>query len=63
MAQIDAEYKRKADLIQQAKAEWTKQQLPPEKKTASGNIITDPNDSRFDLEAYLNQVAADQTKK
>lgn len=27
-----------------------------------GSVITDPNDSRFDLEAYLKQLAADDKK-
>ncbi|KAI9855092.1 MAG: hypothetical protein M1824_006300 [Vezdaea acicularis] len=58
-AQIDRDYAHKQSLIQQAKAEWTKKTMPAEKKTEGGGIITDPNDSRFDLEAYLNMKAAE----
>ncbi|KAI9852628.1 MAG: hypothetical protein M1838_000076 [Thelocarpon superellum] len=61
-AQINREYQRKESLIQQAKAEYAKQRLPADKKTASGGIITDPNDSRFDLEAYLTVQMADEAK-
>ncbi|KAH6670491.1 putative ATP synthase subunit E, mitochondrial [Halenospora varia] len=56
---IDREYEHKQKLIQQAKAEYAKSKLPAGAKTADGGIITDPNDSRFDLEAYLNVVAAE----
>jgi len=57
-----AEYHRKEALIMQAKAEWTKKNLPADKKTASGDVISDPNDSRFDLEAFLQQLAAQDAK-
>ncbi|PWW79247.1 hypothetical protein C7212DRAFT_304135 [Tuber magnatum] len=53
------EYHRKEKLIMQAKAEWAKKHLPAGGATASDGLITDPNDSRFDLEAYLQQLAAD----
>ncbi|OJJ46266.1 hypothetical protein ASPZODRAFT_133296 [Penicilliopsis zonata CBS 506.65] len=52
-AEIDREYHRQEQLIQQAKAEWKKKTSPPEAKTADSGIITDPEDSRFDLEAFL----------
>jgi len=45
----------------QAKAEWAKKHSA-DKTTASGGLITDPNDSRFDLEAYLQQLAVDDKK-
>lgn len=35
-AKIDREYQHKESLIQQAKAEWLKKTLPPEKKTETG---------------------------
>ncbi|KIW64894.1 hypothetical protein PV04_07198 [Phialophora macrospora] len=54
-----AEYDHKAELISKAKAEWAKKNLPPQSKTASGDIITDPNDKNFDLEAYLTKLQAE----
>ncbi|RDW84402.1 hypothetical protein BP6252_01992 [Coleophoma cylindrospora] len=57
LAAIDREYKHKQSLIEQAKAEYAKKNLPAETKTTGGDLITDPMDSRFDLEAYLNSLA------
>ncbi|KAL9623171.1 MAG: hypothetical protein Q9160_002486 [Pyrenula sp. 1 TL-2023] len=59
LAQLDHEYHQKESLIAKAKAEYVKKQLPPEKKTAGGGIITDPMDPKFDLEAYLQIKEAD----
>ncbi|CAG8982511.1 hypothetical protein HYALB_00002291 [Hymenoscyphus albidus] len=59
LAAIDREYKHKQKLIDQAKAEYTKKNLPAGAKTGEGDIIRDPEDSRFDLEALLNAVAAE----
>ncbi|KAN0072310.1 ATP synthase E chain domain containing protein [Elaphomyces granulatus] len=61
-AEIDREYKRKESLIEQAKTEWKKKTMPPETKSGSTGIITDPEDSRFDLEAYLKLKAGDTAK-
>ncbi|KAI9845914.1 MAG: hypothetical protein M1837_004450 [Sclerophora amabilis] len=61
-AQVDRDYEHKQDLIAQAKAAWVKKSMPPEKKTEGGDIITDPNDSKFDLEAYLTMKMADEVK-
>ncbi|KAI9769649.1 MAG: hypothetical protein M1840_003886 [Geoglossum simile] len=63
VAKMDREYERKENLIARAKAAWSQKSLSPEKKTAGGDIITDPNDSRFDLEAYLTVAMADEAKK
>ena len=69
-------------MIAQAKAEYVKKTLPPEKKGASGDsmsddsnlsnvsgnvltirtVITEPNDSRFDLEAFLTMKMAEEAK-
>ncbi|KAI9809037.1 MAG: hypothetical protein M1825_002326 [Sarcosagium campestre] len=62
VAQIDRDYERRTSLIQKAKAAYIQKTLPPEKKTASGDIITDPNDAKFDLEAYLTMKMADEAK-
>ncbi|KAF2208844.1 hypothetical protein CERZMDRAFT_114360 [Cercospora zeae-maydis SCOH1-5] len=48
-----AEYDRKANLIQQAKAKFAEQNSP---RTGDG-VITNPEDPKFDLEAYLQKVA------
>ncbi|KAF8467765.1 ATP synthase E chain-domain-containing protein [Kalaharituber pfeilii] len=50
-----AEYAHKEALIRQAKAEWANRHSP---KSTSG-VITDPNDSRFDLEAFLKSIEAE----
>ena len=36
MHEIDAEYEQKSVLIQKAKAEWTKRNMPKESKTEGG---------------------------
>ncbi|EAW20096.1 ATP synthase subunit e [Aspergillus novofumigatus IBT 16806] len=57
-AEADREYARKERLIQQAKAEWKKKTAPKDTKAESG-VITDPEDSRFDLEAFLKMKAGE----
>ncbi|OCL12071.1 hypothetical protein AOQ84DRAFT_312823 [Glonium stellatum] len=56
---INRDYKHKEELITKAKAEWKKKTMPAESKTASGGIVTDPNDPKFDLEAFLTMKAAE----
>ncbi|KAI9879474.1 MAG: hypothetical protein M1830_008433 [Pleopsidium flavum] len=60
--EINRDYEHKESLIQKAKAEYTKKTMPSQSKTAGGNVITDPNDSNFDLEAYLTMKTADEAK-
>ncbi|KAL9069527.1 MAG: hypothetical protein Q9161_005445 [Pseudevernia consocians] len=48
MAHIDREFENQASLVAKAKAEWAKKTMPKE-----GGVISDPNDPKFDLEAYL----------
>ncbi|KAA6409657.1 MAG: ATP synthase subunit mitochondrial [Lasallia pustulata] len=60
--EINRSYQQKENLIQKAKAEWTKKTMPAESKTEGGGVISDPNDSRFDLEAYLTMKMADEAK-
>jgi len=107
LAAINREYEHKQSLIEKAKAEYSKKNLPPSAKTEGEDstfdpllsrfyplailgpkeflgsaiwpkrheiveegvvlniangvwiVISDPNDSKFDLEAYLNKVAAE----
>ncbi|CZR54242.1 related to F1F0-ATP synthase subunit E [Phialocephala subalpina] len=59
LAAIDREYQHKQSLIEKAKAEYSKKNMPASAKTEGGDVIRDPNDSRFDLEAYLKVVAAE----
>ncbi|CRG92161.1 hypothetical protein PISL3812_09217 [Talaromyces islandicus] len=56
-AEKDREYKHKESLIQQAKAEWLRKNPPPPKPTG---LVTDPEDPRFDLEAFLVAKAAEK---
>ncbi|KAI9819490.1 MAG: hypothetical protein M1827_006938 [Pycnora praestabilis] len=63
IAHLNQEYERKANLISQAKAEYTKSRMPAEKKTEGGGVISDPDDKNFDLEAYLTMKMADESKK
>ncbi|KAG4432708.1 hypothetical protein IFR05_011808 [Cadophora sp. M221] len=58
LAAINREYERKESLINQAKAEFSKKNAPAKPSTGSGGIISDPNDSRFDLEALLTSLDA-----
>ncbi|CCJ28501.1 unnamed protein product [Pneumocystis jirovecii] len=44
-------YKRKEDIIREAQMEYTKLYMP-----SKTNILTDPDDPKFDLEAYLNSL-------
>ncbi|MCJ1351591.1 MAG: hypothetical protein MMC33_001575 [Icmadophila ericetorum] len=60
--ETNREYAAKQNLIAKAKAEWTKKNLPADKKTSGGGVITDPMDPKFDLEAYLNLKMADEAK-
>ncbi|KAH8433662.1 F1F0 ATP synthase subunit e, mitochondrial [Aspergillus melleus] len=56
-AEADREYARQERLIEQAKAEWKKKTAPQDSKTSG--VITDPEDSRFDLEAFLKLKAGE----
>ncbi|KAH8701076.1 ATP synthase E chain-domain-containing protein [Talaromyces proteolyticus] len=57
-AEKQREYHHKESLIQKAKAEWARKTAPPV-ETKSG-LITDPNDPKFDLEAFLLAKAAEK---
>ncbi|KAK2758654.1 hypothetical protein FQN54_003344 [Arachnomyces sp. PD_36] len=57
-ARIDHEYNRKESLIKQAKEEWQKKNSPPE--TKSNGVITDFDDKRFDLEAFIKMKAGEK---
>ncbi|KAL2070904.1 hypothetical protein VTL71DRAFT_13930 [Oculimacula yallundae] len=54
LAAIHKDYAHKENLIKQAKSEFAKKNAPASK----GGVISDPNDSRFDLEALLNSLDA-----
>ncbi|POR31990.1 ATP synthase subunit e, mitochondrial [Tolypocladium paradoxum] len=49
------EYEHKQKLIDQAKAEFAKKKNP--QPVSGGDVITDAQDPKFDLEKYLLQVA------
>ncbi|KAA8896300.1 ATP synthase E chain-domain-containing protein [Sphaerosporella brunnea] len=56
--EAQAAYHHKEELIKKAKAEWAR--LHPKPETKPGDVITDPNDSRFDLEKFLQYVAGEK---
>ncbi|EFW22159.1 uncharacterized protein CIMG_10888 [Coccidioides immitis RS] len=58
-AQQDREYHRKEQLIEQAKAEFARRNSPAPKEPETG-VITDPDDARFDLEAFLKMKAGEK---
>ncbi|MCJ1444130.1 MAG: hypothetical protein MMC23_004631 [Stictis urceolatum] len=58
---VQRKWKDEESLIARAKAEWVKKTLPKDKQTAGGDVISDPNDPKFDLEAYLTMQEAKQT--
>ncbi|OQD78605.1 hypothetical protein PENDEC_c001G04958 [Penicillium decumbens] len=55
--EIEHEYARKERLIEQAKAEWKKKTQPQETKQQPSGLITDPENPKFDLEAFLQNAA------
>ncbi|PKY07017.1 hypothetical protein P168DRAFT_324478 [Aspergillus campestris IBT 28561] len=58
-AETQREYARQERLIQQAKAEWQKKTQPQNPQAQNSGVITDPEDSRFDLEAFLKMKAGE----
>ncbi|KAK4951670.1 F1F0 ATP synthase subunit e, mitochondrial [Elasticomyces elasticus] len=58
MAAATREYEHKSELINKAKAAYVKKNMPQDSKTEGGDIITDPMDPKFDLEAYLTMKTA-----
>ncbi|ESZ98633.1 putative ATP synthase subunit e, mitochondrial [Sclerotinia borealis F-4128] len=56
-AAASREFEHKQKLIEQARAEYAKKNLPASQKT--GGVIRDPMDKNFDLEAYLKVLAAE----
>ncbi|KAI5849032.1 putative ATP synthase subunit E, mitochondrial [Tricharina praecox] len=58
VAADQAEYNHKAALIKQAKAEWARKH-PVKAPIDTGDLITDPDDKRFDLEKFLKHVAGE----
>ncbi|KUJ11231.1 putative ATP synthase subunit E, mitochondrial [Mollisia scopiformis] len=57
LSAINREYEHKQELIEKAKVEYSKKNAPPSAKKEGGDVISDPNDSRFDLEAYLKTLS------
>jgi len=55
LAARNREYEHKQKLIEKAKAEY----YMPAGKTERGDIVRDPNDPLFDLEAYLKTLVAE----
>ncbi|KAI0829996.1 ATP synthase subunit E [Hypoxylon sp. FL0890] len=58
-AAAQKEYEHKQHLIEQAKAEYAKSKSPAGTTTTEKSALNqDPMDPKFDLEAYLNALAA-----
>ncbi|KAK5126870.1 hypothetical protein LTR08_004570 [Meristemomyces frigidus] len=55
IAAAQHDWDRKASLIEEARAEFKKQTSGPEQ---GSSVISDPNNPKFDLEAYLKSVPA-----
>ncbi|KAL3475361.1 ATP synthase E chain-domain-containing protein [Aspergillus californicus] len=55
-ADADREYSRQERLINQAKAEWKKKTQPQDN---SSGVISDPENPKFDLEAFLKHKAGE----
>ncbi|MCJ1428685.1 hypothetical protein MMC29_006596 [Sticta canariensis] len=54
--QAERDYQHQLSLVEKAKQDYAKKLSP---QAEDGGVITDPDDSRFDLEAYLNMKAAE----
>ncbi|KAG6988852.1 hypothetical protein G7Y79_00069g096440 [Physcia stellaris] len=59
--QIDREFQSQSNLIAKAKAEYIKKTQPKE-TVGGGGVISDPDDPKFDLEAFLTMKMADVPK-
>ncbi|KAI4153185.1 MAG: hypothetical protein LQ340_002471 [Diploschistes diacapsis] len=59
--QTQRKFDKEESMIAQAKAEWLKK-TRPQAVGKDGNVVTDPNDPKFDLEAYLTMSAVDEAK-
>ncbi|KAI5919220.1 ATP synthase subunit E [Camillea tinctor] len=57
-AAAQREYEHKQQLIEQARAEYNKSKNPQPLSTEKSPLDQDPMDPKFDLEAYLNALAA-----
>ncbi|TQS37298.1 hypothetical protein Golomagni_02232 [Golovinomyces magnicellulatus] len=55
------EYQRREALIAQAKAEYAKKNQPSSSLSNSFEAKLDPNNSKFDLEAFLMKVAEEKS--
>ncbi|KAL8906794.1 MAG: hypothetical protein Q9171_006123 [Xanthocarpia ochracea] len=60
-AKVDRDFAHQESLISQAKAEFKKKKnMPQEAATKGGNVISDPNDPKFDLEGYLTALMGEK---
>ncbi|KAL8837415.1 MAG: hypothetical protein Q9205_006955 [Flavoplaca limonia] len=61
-AKVDRDFAHQASLITQAKAEFKKKNMPQDSVTKGGEVISDPNDPKFDLEGYLTALMGEKAK-
>ncbi|KAL8772300.1 MAG: hypothetical protein Q9209_002512 [Squamulea sp. 1 TL-2023] len=61
-AKVDRDFAHQASLITQAKAEFKNKNMPSENVTKGAEVISDPNDPKFDLEGYLTALMGEKAK-
>ncbi|KAI4200991.1 MAG: hypothetical protein LQ350_003560 [Teloschistes chrysophthalmus] len=61
-AHVEQEFRQQESLITQAKAEFKKKNMPAESITKGGQVISDPEDPKFDLEGYLTALMGEKAK-
>ncbi|KAL8846434.1 MAG: hypothetical protein Q9221_008479 [Calogaya cf. arnoldii] len=61
-AKVDRDFAHQESLITQAKAEFKKKNMPQQSATKGGQVISDPNDPKFDLEGYLTALMGEKAK-
>jgi len=62
MNDLARKYQAEESLIAKAKAEYTRKSLPKDSLTEGEKVISDPDDPKFDLEAFLTMKMAEETK-
>jgi len=62
MNDLTRKYQAEESLIAKAKAEYTRKTKPKESATEGGSAISDPDDPKFDLEAYLTMKMGEKIK-
>ncbi|MCJ1296351.1 hypothetical protein MMC34_007917 [Xylographa carneopallida] len=59
---VQRRYRTEESLIAQAKAAYARKEMPGGEKGQGGGVISDPDDPKFDLEAYLTMKMGNEAK-